>query len=138
MVTDPDTYVTRTQYNKFCWTFEEIIYCSCSSKDDFGIVTFHFGENSRIDIDLRNYVYYNKSAFYFKCRTDIILSDNNEFIVGLKGLNNTILSFNIEETKIKFFQKIKIINFFWTALIILIFVILLFFIGFLILIVFKH
>ena len=100
MVTDHDTHVTRTQYNKFCWTFEEIIYCSCSSEDDFGIVKFHFVENSNIDIDLRNYVYYNKSAFYFKCRTDIILSDNNELVVGLKGLNNTILSFNMEEKKI--------------------------------------
>jgi len=117
MVRDQDSYIKHREYNKFCWTFDEIIYCSCSDKDDFGIVTFHFGRNSYLDIDLRNYVYYDSSAFYFKCRTDIILSDNNEFVVGLRGLNNTILSFNMEEKKIKFFHKIKKKPNFWTILI---------------------
>ena len=87
------------KYNKFCWTFDEVIYCSCSDKDDFGIVTFHFGKNSKLDIDLRNYISYDSSAMFFKCRTNIILSDNNEFVIGLIGLNNTILSFNMEEKK---------------------------------------
>jgi len=105
------------KYNKFCWSFDEVIYCSCSEKDDFGIVTFHFGKNSKLDIDLRNYVSYDTSAMFFKCRTDIILSDNNEFVIGLRGLNNTILSFNMEEKKIKFFHKAKKKNFFWISII---------------------
>ena len=116
------------KYNKFCWSFDEVIYCSCSDKDDFGIVTFHFGKNSKLDIDLRNYVSYDTSAMFFKCRTDIILSDNNEFVIGLRGLNNTILSFNMEEKKIKFFHKIKKEDFFWTSIIIFIFLLL--FLGF--------
>ena len=115
-------------YNKFCTLFNEVIYCSCSEKDDFGIVTFHFGNNSKLDIDLRGYISYDSSAMFYKCRTDIILSDNNEFVVGLRGLNNAILSFNIEEKKIKFFHKIKRINFFLTE-IILILGLFLFFIG---------
>ena len=97
-------YTMRLRYyNKFCRLFDEIIYCSCSDKDDFGIVTFHFGKNSNLEIDLRNYVYYNNSAFFFKCRIDVILSENNEFVVGLRGLNNTLLSFNMEEKKNKIF-----------------------------------
>ena len=62
MVYDSKSHIRRRQYNKFCWTFDEIIYCSCSDIDDFGIVTFHFDENSKLDIELRNYVYYNSSA----------------------------------------------------------------------------
>ena len=95
------------QFNKSCKTFGEIIYCNCNGKDDFRIVTFDFGNYSKLDIDLRDYVHYDKSAFYYKCRTDIILSENNEFIVGLRGLNNTILSFNIEDKKIIFFRSKK-------------------------------
>ena len=95
------------KYKKMCYTQGEIIYCSCYDKDDFGIITFHFKNNSKLDIDLRDYVYYDKSAFYFKCKVDIILSEKYEFIVGLKGLNNTILSFNLKEEKIKFFHKKK-------------------------------
>jgi hypothetical protein len=120
MVTDRKTHIKHRQYNKFCWTFDEIIYCHCSEVDDFGIVTFYFDDNSKLDIELRNYVYYNSSAFFFKCRTDIILSDNNEFVVGLRGLNNTILSFNMEEKKIKFFHKPKTKDFIWIDIIIII------------------
>ena len=123
MVKEENSYISHRQYNKICWTFEEIIYCNCYSKDDFGIVTFHFGNNSKLDIDLRDYVSYNSSAFFFKCRTDIILSKNNEFVVGLRGLNNTILSFNMKEKKIKFFHLKKSKDFFWTAFIFVIVII---------------
>ena len=105
-----DVRVRTRKYNKFCKTYDGIIYCSCLDKDDFGIVTFHFENNAKLDIDLRDYVYYNKSVFYLKCKVDIILSSNDEFIVGLRGLNNSILSFNMEDKTIKFFQKFKKIN----------------------------
>ena len=90
-------------YNKLCHNFDGIIYCSCHSKDDFGIVTFHFEGNFKLDIDIRDYVEYNNSAFFFKCKTNIFFS-RNEFIIGLEGLKNTILSFNMKEKLIKFFQ----------------------------------
>jgi len=90
-----------------CYTQGEIIYCSCYDKDDFGIITFHFKNDSKLDIDIRDYVHYDNSALLFKCKVDIILSEKYEFIVGLKGLNNTILSFNLKEEKIKFFHKKK-------------------------------
>ena len=105
-----DSYIRKRKYNKFCKTYDGIIYCSCSNKDDFGIVTFHFENNAKLDIDLRDYVYYNKSAYYYKCKVDIILSSNDEFIVGLRGLNNTILSFNMEDKTIKFFHQFKNMN----------------------------
>ena len=105
-----DTYIRMRKYNKYCKTYDGIIYCSCSNKDDFGIVTFHFENNAKLDIDLRDYVYYNKSAYYYKCKVDIILSSNDEFIVGLRGLNNTILSFNMEDKTIKFFHQFKNMN----------------------------
>ena len=89
MVKEENSYISHRQYNKICWTFEEIIYCNCYSKDDFGIVTFHFGNDSKLDIDLSDYVIYNSWAFFFKCRADIILSEKNEFVVGL----NTLVSF---------------------------------------------
>ena len=95
------------KYDKFCKIYDGIIYCTCANKNDFGIVTLYFENDSKLNIDLRNYVYYNKSVFFFKCKIDIILSKNDEFIVGLRGLNNTILSFNMEEKTIKFFQKNK-------------------------------
>ena len=103
--------------------YDEIIYCSCLDRNNFGIVTFHFENNSKLDIDLRNYVYYNKSVFYFKCKIDIILSKNNEFIVGLIGLNNIILSFNVDEKKLTF-SKLKRTNFRVKTLILSIFIIL--------------
>ena len=93
----------RISYNKLCHNFDGIIYCSCFSKDDFGIVTFHFEGNFKLDIDIREYVEYNNSAFFFKCKTNIFFS-RNEFIIGLEGLKNTILSFNMKEKLIKFFQ----------------------------------
>jgi hypothetical protein len=98
----------RKRFNKFCYVNNQIIYCSCKDKDDFGIVTFHFDGYSKLDIDIRDYVYFNKNEKTYKCVADIVLSKNNEFIVGLKGLNNTILSFNMEEKKVKFFHKTKI------------------------------
>ena len=87
--------------------FGDVLYCTCNNKDKFGIVTFYFEKNSMLDIDLRDYIYYDNTAYFFKCKVDIILSKNNEFIIGLKGLKNTILSFNMQEKKIKFFQKKK-------------------------------
>lgn len=122
VIKERKSYATiKKQYNKHCTTFEGIIYCTCYDKDDFGIVTFHFENDSTLDIDLRDYVYFDNQAFYYKCRVDILLSRNNEFKVGLKGLNNTILSFNMEEKKIKFFHKKKFDkNFFGIPLIILI------------------
>jgi hypothetical protein len=35
------------------------------------------------------------------------LSDKDEFIIGLRGLNNTILSFDLDDRKIEFFHKKK-------------------------------
>jgi len=103
-----DTYVTSKESNKWCRTYGGIIYCSCSpEKDNFGILTFHFENNSTLDLDLREFVYYDKKPFIYKCKVDIVLSKKKEFIVGLKGFNNTILSFNMEDKKIKFFHKKK-------------------------------
>ena len=87
--------------------YDGIVYCHCVSLNDFGIVTFYFENNLKLDLDIRDYVSYNESAFYFNCKVDVILSKNDEFIVGLRGLNNTILTFNMEEKTIKFFQKNK-------------------------------
>ena len=81
------------------------IYCICSGKKSFGITTFYFKNNSKLDIDLSDYVYYDKSAYFYKCKVDISLSDNDEFIVGLRGLDNTILCFDLDDKKIEFFQK---------------------------------
>ena len=105
-----DTYYTTTEYNKYCTTYWGGIYCSCSGKNAFGIATFYFNKNSRLDIDLRDYVSYDKTSYIFKCKVDIILSDKNEFIVGLRGLNNTIMSFDLEDQKIEFFYKKKYSN----------------------------
>ena len=100
------TYI-NTIYNKQCMIDSKgYIVCNCKDLDDFGIVTFHFKEGYKLDIDLRDYAHYNENA-QFKCRIDISLSFNNEFIVGLKGLNNTILSFDMKEKMIKFFHKKK-------------------------------
>ena len=100
----------RIKYNKYCLMFGDVLYCTCNNKDKFGIVTFYFEKNSMLDIDLRDYIYYDNTAYFFKCKVDITLSNNNEFIIGLKGLKNTILSFNMQEKKIKFFQKKNIIT----------------------------
>ena len=99
------TYVKKD--NKYCLEFNNAIYCTCSGKNSFGVISFYFKNNSRLDIDLRDYVYYDKSAFSLKCRVDISLSNEEEFIVGLKGLNNTILSFNLDDNKIAFFHMKK-------------------------------
>ena len=56
---------------------------------------------------MSDYVYYNESAAFLQCRVDIALSDNKKFIVGLRGLDNTILSFDLNDKKIEFFQKEK-------------------------------
>ena len=45
------------QFNKLCYIINNIIYCSCSDKDDFGIVTFYFKEHYKLDIDIRDYVH---------------------------------------------------------------------------------
>ena len=98
----------RRVYNKYCYIFSGQIYCSCSAdKKDFGVITLIFQNNSRLDIDIRDYVYYDESAYFFKCRVDATLSDYDEFVIGLKGLNNTILSFDLDDRKIEFFHKKK-------------------------------
>ena len=98
----------RREYNKYCYRFSGQIFCSCSAdKKDFGVITLIFQNNSRLDIDIRDYVYYDESAYFFKCRVDATLSDNKEFVIGLKGLNNTILSFDLDDRKIEFFHKKK-------------------------------
>ena len=98
----------RRVYNKYCYIFSGQIYCMCSAdKKGFGVITLIFQNNSRLDIDIRDYVYYDESAYFFKCRVDAILSDNKEFVIGLKGLNNTILSFDLDDKKIEFFHKKK-------------------------------
>ena len=96
------------KYNKFCLKNTNAIYCTCSSKNSFGVVSLYFKNNSRLDIDLRDYVYYDKSAFDLRCRVDISLSNENEFIVGLRGSNNTILSFDLNDNKTEFFHKKKL------------------------------
>lgn len=117
---------TETIYNKQCMIHSEgYISCTCQDLDDLGIVTFHFQGGQKLDIDLRDYANYNENA-RFKCRLDVLLSFNDEFIIGLKGLNNTILSFDMEDKKIYFFHKKKAIGFTnWSLIITIIFVILL-------------
>jgi hypothetical protein len=98
----------RRVYNKYCYIFSGQIYCSCSAdKKGFGVMTLIFQNNSRLDIDIRDYVYYDESAYFFKCRVDATLSNYDEFVIGLKGLNNTILSFDLDDRKIEFFHKKK-------------------------------
>jgi len=99
------TTCSKTVYNKHCTTYWGARYCTCNSKKDFGVMTFYFKNNSRLDVDLSDYVYFDDSAYYFKCRVDIDLSDKDEFIIGLRGLNNTILSFDLDDRKIEFFHK---------------------------------
>ena len=43
----------------------------------------------------------------YKCKVNIFLSVEDKFIIGLKGLNNTILSFDMNNEKIEFFHKKK-------------------------------
>ena len=85
--------------------YGDIMYCSCLIKIILELLIFHFDKDSTLDINLQDYVYFDNTAYFFKCKVDINLSKNNEFIIGLKGLKNTILSFNMQEGKIKFFQK---------------------------------
>ena len=96
--------------NKACtWVFGGI-QCSCKGKDSFGVMTLHFENRSKIDIDLRNYVTYDPNAIFYQCQIDAKLGNDDEFVIGLKGLNNTILSFNMDEKKIEFFHKKKTSN----------------------------
>jgi hypothetical protein len=120
MVKRKNSSFEHKQYKRMCRKFGEIIYCSCKSKKDFGIITFDFGNYSKLDIDLRDYVSYKRSALIYKCRTDIILSDNSEFTIGLRGLNNTILTFNAEDKKIKFFRQKPKVEFFSFIMVILV------------------
>ena len=102
-----DGLTIKKKYNKHCTKYGDQIYCSCSSKDSFGVMTLYFNNKSRLDIDLRDYVYYDNSAYFYKCRVDISVSYENEFIIGLRGLNNTILSFDLDDNKIEFFHRKK-------------------------------
>ena len=110
---------TRIVHNKKCLkTIDDRIFCTCKNKDDFGVLSFYFESNGAyggLDIDIRDYVYIYNFTDY-NCRVDISLSKKDEFIVGLKGLNNTIISFNMEEKTIKFFHKIKNTSYLFTIL----------------------
>ena len=122
------TYLTKKsrirRYNKHCFTYFGKTRCTCSGKNSFGLLTFYFSLNSKLDIDLRDYVYYNASADSFKCTVDVAFTEQDEFIIGLKGLNNTILSFNMEEKKISFFLVKKYVtDFLWDLILGIIFVI---------------
>ena len=100
----------QKKYNKWCSQFNDKIYCTCSAgKNSFGIISLFFKNDSRLDVDLRDYVDYDSSAYFFKCRIDVSLSDEEEFIVGLRGLNNTILSFDLDDKKIEFFIEKRLI-----------------------------
>ena len=103
----PKSSIYDKKDNKYCLEFNNAIYCTCSGKNSFGVISFYFKNNSRLDIDLRDYVYYDKSAFSLKCRVDISLSNEEEFNVGLKGLNNTILRFDLNDKNIAFFHMKK-------------------------------
>lgn len=114
------------KYNKFCLTYFDQIYCSCSSKNDFRVITLYIKNNSRMDVELRDYVYYDKSSFYLKYRVDVSLLKDEEFVVGLRGLNNIILSFDLEDDKIEFFHIKKEDNYGSSLLWIIILIFLLF------------
>ena len=69
-------YKGRIRYNKDCLMFGDVLYCTCNNKDKFGIVTFYFEKNTMLDIDLRDYIYYdnglfiNKNNDYIMCATE--------------------------------------------------------------------
>ena len=50
-------------FYKICNIVGETIYCNCTSRKDFGKITFDFGNQSRLDIDLRNYIHYDSQHF---------------------------------------------------------------------------
>ena len=94
--------------NKLCYRYGDKIYCTCPyKKNSFGVISLFFKNGSRLDVDLRDYVYYDQSAYFYKCRVDVSLSTEEEFIIGLRGLNNTILSFDLDDKKIEFFHRKK-------------------------------
>ena len=96
------------KYNKVCYKYGDKIYCTCPyKKNSFGVISLFFKNDSRLDVDLRDYVYYDQSAYFFKCRIDVSLSTEEEFIIGLRGLNNTILSFDLDDKKIESFHRKK-------------------------------
>ena len=102
------SFTYETICSRKCYDEGGEIYCTCSRRNSFGVITFLFKNRSKLDVDLNDYVYYDENAFsHKKCRVDISLSTNNEFIIGLRGLNNTILSFDIDDKKIEFFHKKK-------------------------------
>ena len=94
-------------YNRMCYRYKGNIYCTCSKgKKNFGVVSLFFKNHSRLDVDLRDYAYHD-NPFDDLCRIDVVLSNENEFIIGLKGLNNTILSFDLDDKKIEFYHRKK-------------------------------
>ena len=112
-------YTIEKAYNKKCNIYGKDIYCSCIDKNCFGLITFLFKNNSKLEVDLRDYVYCGKFYMLYNCKAAISLSDNDEFIVGLKGLNNTILSFDLDDKKIEFFHKKKTISFIYFYMLII-------------------
>ena len=100
-------YYYERIYNKKCYHYFEALYCICSGKNDFGIISFLFQSKSYLDIDLRDYVSFDDSMPVYKCKVNVFLSVEDKFIIGLKGLNNTILSFDMNNKKIEFFHKKK-------------------------------
>ena len=124
-----DSYTVVKRYNKLCSDYDGIIYCSCNSRS-FGVITFQFKNGSKLDVKIADYVTYDNTAYFYKCRVDVTLVSQNLFVVGLRGLNNTILSFDMEDKKIKFLHKKKtLINrSYWLLIIIIFFVIFLLFV----------
>ena len=64
--------ITKSKSNKSCRMYDGIVYCHYVSLNDFVIVTFYFENNLKLDLDIRDYVSYNESAFYFKCKVDVV------------------------------------------------------------------
>ena len=125
-----DSYTYVKKYNKLCSDYDGIIYCSCPSMRSFGAMTFQFKNGSKLDVKIEDYVTYDNTAYFYKCRVDVALVSENIFVVGLRGLNNTILSFDMEDKKIKFLHKKKtLINrSYWLLIVIVFFVIFILFI----------
>ena len=121
-----DSYQVVKRSNKFCADYDGIIYCSCPSTKMFGVITFQFKKGSKLDVNIGDYVTYDDNAYFYKCRVDVALVRENIYIVGLRGLNNTILSFDMEEKKIKFLHKKKTVMHHKILLLIIIIVFLIF------------
>lgn len=93
---------SRTIYDRECQKAPDGTFlCRCKTKEEFGYIEFKF--NGTLSININKYVHFDEFGTY-KCKVDISLTEKNEWVVGLKGLKDTILSFNMEDKKIKFMK----------------------------------